>query len=32
MTVLYEASEMLLEIISQGELHQVQNELVLGGA
>jgi hypothetical protein len=32
MTALYEASEMLLEIISQVELHQVQNELVLGGA
>jgi hypothetical protein len=32
MTVLYEASGMLLEIISQVELHQVQNELVLGGA
>jgi hypothetical protein len=32
MTVPYEANEMLLEIISQVELHPVQNELVLGGA
>jgi hypothetical protein len=32
MTVLYEASEMLLVTISQVELHRVLNELALGGA